>query len=114
MAEERVDSSSLLLLIDEQADLIDGYERDLTIARRSLERARTRWLVLQNYNTMASAQERAEAAMHLEGIAAYVEELEHNIDGSHALIKAYKKARVDNMPIVRAFGFVRRKVAELQ
>ena len=114
MSGERVDSSSLLELMDEQGELIERYEKDLIIARRSLDRARTRWLVLQNYNTNASAKERAEAAMHLEGLAAYVEELENNIDGSHALIKAYKKARIDNMPVVRALGFVRRQAAKLQ
>jgi hypothetical protein len=110
MSNERVDSSSLLELIDEQEELIDQRSRDLGIARRSLERARTQWLVLQNYDTVASTREREEAAMHLEGIAAYVQQLEDGIIASRALIKAYKKARVDNFPWVRALGFAQRQV----
>jgi hypothetical protein len=110
MPNERVDSSSLLELIDEQEELIEQRSRDLVIARRSLERARTQWLVLQNYDTVASTREREEAAMHLEGLAAYVQQLEDGIIGSRALIKAYKKARVDNFPWVRALGFMQRQV----
>lgn len=110
MPNERVDSSSLLELIDEQEELIEQRSRDLAIARRSLERARTQWLVLQNYDTVASTREREEAAMHLEGLAAYVQQLEDGIIGSRALIKAYRKARVDNFPWVRALGFVQRQV----
>lgn len=110
MANERVDSSSLLELIDEQEELIEQRSRDLGIARRSLERARTQWLVLQNYDTVASTREREEAAMHLEGIAAYVQQLEDGIVASHALIKAYKRARVDNFPWVRALGFAHRQI----
>jgi len=49
--------------------------------------------------------------MHLEGLAAYVQQLEDGIIGSHALIKAYKRARVDNLPWVRALGFVQRQVS---
>ncbi len=111
MPNERVDSSSLLELIDEQEELIEQRSRDLAIARRSLDRARTQWLVLQNYDTAASTREREEAAMHLEGLAAYVQQLEDGIIGSHALIKAYKRARVDNLPWVRALGFVQRQVS---
>ena len=111
MTDERVDSSSLLELIDEQEELIEQHLRDLAVARRSLERARTQWLVLQNYDTAASSQEREEAAMHLEGLAAYVQQLDDGIVAGRTLIKAYKKARVDNMPLVRALGFVRRQVA---
>ena len=110
MPNERVDSSSLLELIDEQEELIEQRSRDLVIARRSLERARTQWLVLQNYDTVASTREREEAAMHLEGLAAYVQQLEDGIIGSRTLIKAYKKARVDNFPLVRALGFAQRQV----
>jgi hypothetical protein len=110
MPNERVDSSSLLELIDEQEESIEQRSRDLVIARRSMERARTQWLVLQNYDTVASAREREEAAMHLEGLAAYVQQLEDGIVASRALIKAYKKARVDNFPWVRALGFVQRQV----
>lgn len=110
MPNERVDSSSLLELIDEQEELIEQRSRDLAIARRSLERARTQWLVLQNYDTVASTREREEAAMHLEGLAAYVQQLEDGIIGARVLIKAYKKARVDNFPWVRALGFVQRQV----
>jgi hypothetical protein len=111
MSNERVDSSSLLELIDEQEELIEQRSRDLGIARRSLERARTQWLVLQNYDTVASTREREEAAMHLEGIAAYVQQLEDGIIASRALIKAYKKARVDNFPWVRALCFAPRQVS---
>ena len=111
MTSDRVDSSSLLELIDEQEELIDQRGRDLVIARRSLDRARTQWLVLQNYDTVASTREREEAAMHLEGLAAYVQQLEDGIFGSRALIKAYKRARLDNFPWMRALGFVRRQVA---
>lgn len=109
MTDERVDTSSLLQLIDEQEELIDRRARDLAVARRSLDRARTQWLVLQNYDTAASVQEREEAAMHLEGLAAYVQQLEDGIIGSRALIRAYKKARVDNFPWVRALGFAKRQ-----
>lgn len=110
MTNERVDSSSLLELIDEQEDLIEQRTRDLAVAYRSLDRARTQWLVLQNYDTVASTRAREEAAMHLEGLAAYVQQLEDSIVASRALIKAYKKARVDNFPWVRALGFARRQV----
>lgn len=110
MDSERVDSSSLLELIDEQEDLIAQRLRDLDVARRSLDRARTRWVVLQNYDTAASRQEREEAAMHLEGLAVYVQELEEGIIASRALIKAYRRARLDNMPWMRALGFVRQQM----
>ena len=110
MTNERVDSSSLLELIDEQEDRIEQHARDLAVARRSLDRARTQWLVLQNYDTAASTQEREEAAMHLEGLAAYVQQLEDGIIAGRVLIKAYRKARFENMPVVRALGFVRRQV----
>lgn len=109
MTDERVDTSSLLELIDEQEELIEQRMRDLAVARRSLDRARTQWLVLQNYDTAASVQEREEAAMHLEGLAAYVQQLEDGVIGSRALIKAYKRARVDNFPWVRALGFAKRQ-----
>jgi hypothetical protein len=48
--------------------------------------------------------------MHLEGLAAYVQQLEDGVIGSRTLIKAYKKARVDNFPWVRALGFVQRQM----
>lgn len=111
MAEGRVDTSSLLELIDEQEELIEQRMRELAVASRGLERARTRWLVLQNYDNAASMQEREEAAMHLEGLAAYVQQLEDGIIASRSLIKAYKKARVDNFPWVRALGFVGRQAS---
>ncbi len=111
MADERVDSSSLLELIDEQEDLIEQRLRELAVARHGLDRARTRWLVLQNYDNAASTQEREEAAMHLEGLAAYVQQLEDGIIASRSLIRAFKKARIDNFPWVRALGFVRHQAS---
>ncbi|MCL4508617.1 MAG: hypothetical protein M1296_03715 [Chloroflexi bacterium] len=105
-----LDSASLLQLVDEQETLIEQRSRDLAVARRSLDRARTQWLVLENYDATASSREREEAAMHLEGIAAYVQQLEEGIEASRALIRAYKRARFDNLPWVRAYRFVRKQV----
>ena len=109
--ERRLDMESLLQLIDEQEMLIEQRSRDLAVARRSLERARTQWLVLQRYDTAAMRQEREEAARHLEGIAAYVQQLEDSIEASQALVRAYKRAHFENLPWIRAFRFVRRRIA---
>ncbi|MCL4541442.1 MAG: hypothetical protein M1396_03745 [Chloroflexi bacterium] len=108
--EGKLDMESLLQLIDEQEALIEQRSRDLAVAHRSLERARTQWLVLQRYNAAATLQEREEAAQHLEGIAAYVQQLEDSIESSRDLIRAYKRARFDNLPWIRAFRFVQRRL----
>lgn len=108
MDEERYSYESLAELVREQEYIVRNKTADLIVARRSLEKARTQFLVLENYHpgTQPEALSEAEASLH--ALSEYVRQLEEQIATARSLIRAYRRAYRDNLPWRRAYRWLKR------
>jgi hypothetical protein len=108
--EERYHFGSLTELMMEQEQIIQMKTADYIVARRSLEKARTQYLVLENYHADTQLEVLAEAETSLRALSDYVRQLEDHITEAQALVKAYRRARTDQLPWRRAARWVGRQV----
>jgi len=108
--DERYSNASLAELVREQEHIIRTRSADLIVARHSLEKARTQFLVLENYHTETQQDAIIDAEMSLRALSEYVRQLEDQIIAARSLIRAYRRARTDNLPWRRAFRWTQRLV----
>lgn len=108
---DRYSSASLTELVQEQELIIAAKSSDLIVARHSLEKARTQYLVLENYQTGVDDDVLAEAETSLRALSDYVRQIEEQISTARSLIRAYRRARTDNLPWRRAFRWARRAMS---
>jgi len=112
--EERYSYDSLAELVREQEYIARSKIADLIVARRSLTKARTQYLVLENYHPGSQQEALQEAETSLHALSEYVRQLEEQVATSRSLIRAYRRAYADNLPWRRSFRWMKRLVARLR
>ena len=111
MDEERYSYDSLAELVREQEHIVRNKTADLIVARRSLEKARTQFLVLEKYHPGTQPETLSDAEASLHALSEYVRQLEEQIATARSLIRAYRRAYNDNLPWRRAFRWAKRFVS---